>query len=33
MADAVVYATAKASNAKLATSDQHFKDLDGVMFI
>jgi predicted nucleic acid-binding protein len=33
MADAVVYATAKTSGAKVATSDQHFKDLDGVIFI
>ncbi len=33
MADAIVYATAKTERAKLVTSDEHFKGLEGVEFI
>ena len=33
MADAIVYATARAHDALLVTSDEHFKDLEGVEFI
>ena len=33
MADAIVYATAKANKAKVITSDEHFKDLENVVFI
>lgn len=33
MADAIVYATARAENAVLATSDEHFKNLEFVDFI
>lgn len=33
MADAIVYATALACNARVATSDAHFARLDHVLFI
>lgn len=33
MADAIIYATAQHYNAKLITSDAHFTDLPGVIFI
>jgi predicted nucleic acid-binding protein len=33
MADAIVYATAKASECQVVTSDKHFVDLDDVIFI
>lgn len=33
MADAIVYATAKAENALLVSSDEHFKGLEQVEFI
>lgn len=33
MADAIVYATALVEDAKLVTSDEHFKGLAGVEFI
>lgn len=32
MADAIVYATAKAYNAKLVTSDKDFRDLENVSY-
>jgi len=31
-ADAIIYATAQASNAQLITSDDHFKDLQNVVY-
>lgn len=33
MADAIIYATARASDATLWTQDEHFKELPGVKFI
>lgn len=33
MADAIIYATARAYRADLLTCDAHFKDLDGVVYI
>jgi predicted nucleic acid-binding protein len=33
MADAIILACAKAENAKLITSDRHFKKLEGVKYI
>jgi predicted nucleic acid-binding protein len=33
MADAIVYATAKTLECQVVTSDKHFADLDGVIFI
>jgi len=33
MADAIIYCTAKQYNAKIITSDQDFKDLEGVIYI
>lgn len=33
MADAIIYATAKRHDAKLYTSDKHFKNKKGVQFI
>lgn len=33
MADAIVYATAKASECCVVTSDKHFKELENVIFI
>ena len=33
MADAIVYATAKELECKVVTSDNHFSDLDNVIFI
>lgn len=33
MADAIVYAAAKASECRVVTGDKHFKDLDDVVFI
>ena len=33
MADAIVYATARAHDALLVTSDEHFKALEGIEFI
>ena len=33
MADAIVYATARAHDALLVTSDEHFKNLEGIEFI
>lgn len=33
LADAVVYATAKREKAQVVTSDNHFKDLDEVVFL
>ena len=33
MADAIIYATARQHDAKLVTSDSHFENLPGVMFL
>jgi len=33
MADAIVYATAKALECQVVTSDKHFADLDDAIFI
>ncbi|MFZ5633779.1 MAG: type II toxin-antitoxin system VapC family toxin [Bacillota bacterium] len=33
MADSIVYATAKALECQVVTSDKHFSDLDNVIFI
>ena len=33
MADAIIYATAQHYNAKLVTSDAHFADFPGVIFV
>jgi toxin FitB len=33
MADAIIYATAKAKNARVVTGDTHFKNLKNVIFI
>jgi toxin FitB len=33
MADAIIYATAQLHNAQLITSDAHFADLPGVVFL
>ena len=33
MADAIVYATAKKENCKVITSDPHFKNLPGVIYL
>lgn len=33
MADAIVYATAKALDCQVVTSDKHFSDLDSVIFV
>ena len=32
MADSLIYATAKKYNARLYSTDKHFKDLDNVMY-
>lgn len=33
LADSIILATARANNATLWTQDEHFKDVEGVMFI
>lgn len=33
MADSIIYATARSEKARLITSDEHFKGLEGVEFI
>ena len=33
MADSIIYATAISEQARLVTSDQHFKNLEGVEFV
>lgn len=33
MADSIIYTTAKSEQAKLVTSDEHFKGLEGVEFV
>jgi predicted nucleic acid-binding protein len=33
MADSIIYATAKSEEARLVTSDEHFRGLEGVEFI
>jgi predicted nucleic acid-binding protein len=33
MADAIIYATARSEQARLVTSDKHFKGLEGVEFV
>jgi predicted nucleic acid-binding protein len=33
MADAIIYATAQHHNAQLVTSDAHFANLPGVVFL
>lgn len=33
MADAIVYATARKENCKIVTSDPHFKNLSGTIYL